>query len=119
MHILSGVGKAMAAGMEPAEVRDIWEHSEIRALTPYTITDFGTFKEELVRIRDRGYALDNEENEDGVRCIAVSLRGYTDRIKYAFSISAPVGRMGNERIRELAGYILEIKRQIEEKICPQ
>lgn len=85
----------------------------------HTITDFGTFKEELVRIRDRGYALDNEENEDGVRCIAVSLRGYTDRIKYAFSISAPVGRMGNERIRELAGYILEIKRQIEEKICPQ
>ena len=115
----SGVGKAMAAGMEPAEVRDIWEHSEIRAFTPYTITDFGTFKEELVRIRDRGYALDNEKNEDGVRCIAVSLRGYTDRIKYAFSISAPVGRMGNERIRELAGYILEIKRQIEEKICPQ
>ena len=48
-----------------------------------------------------------------------TLRGYTDRIKYAFSISAPVGRMGNERIRELAGYILEIKRQIEEKICPQ
>lgn len=30
-----------------------------------------------------------------------------------------VGRMGNERIRELASYILEIKRQIEEKICPQ
>lgn len=115
----SGVGKAMAAGMDMKEVREIWERSDIRALTPYTITDFEAFQDELERIRERGYALDNEENEDGVRCIAVSLRSCTARTKYAFSISAPVGRMGNERIREMAGYILKIKGQIEEKICPE
>lgn len=116
----SGVGKAMVSAMDDMqEARDIWERSDVRALTPYTITDFDTFRKELDQIRERGYALDNEENEDGVRCIAVSLRSYTNQIKYAFSISAPVSRMGNERIRELAGYILEIKRQIEEKICPE
>ena len=69
-------------------------------------------------IRARGYALDNEENENGVRCIAVSLKDYTGRVKYAFSISAPVSRMDDERIRQLAAYALEIKEQISEKFCP-
>ena len=114
----SGVGKAMAAELDEHEVEEIWNRSRILPLTPYTITDFETFRRELSEIRERGYALDNEENESGVRCIAVSLKDYTGRVKYAFSISAPVGRMDNERIRQLAGYVLEIKEQIMEKLCP-
>lgn len=111
----SGVGKAMAAYMDEQEVREIWENSKVHPLTPYTITDYNAFLNELERIRERGYALDNEENESGVRCIAVSLREYTGRRRYAFSISAPVTRMDNERIRKLAEYILETKEQIEKK----
>ena len=114
----SGVGKAMAAELDEHEVEEIWNRSRILPLTPYTITDFETFRRELSEIRERGYALDNEENESGVRCIAVSLKDYTGRVKYAFSISSPVGRMDNERIRQLAGYVLEIKEQIMEKLCP-
>lgn len=114
----SGVGKAMAAELDEHEVEEIWNRSRILPLTPYTITDFETFRRELSEIRERGYALDNEENESGVRCIAVSLKDYTGRVKYAFSISAPVSRMDNERIRQLAGYVLEIKEQIMEKLCP-
>ena len=114
----SGVGKAIAASLDEHEVEEIWNRSRILPLTPYTITDFETFRRELSEIRERGYALDNEENESGVRCIAVSLKDYTGRVKYAFSISAPVGRMDNERIRQLAGYVLEIKEQIMEKLCP-
>lgn len=115
----SGVGKAIAAELDEHEVEGIWNRSRILPLTPYTITDFETFRRELSEIRERGYALDNEENESGVRCIAVSLKDYTGRVKYAFSISAPVGRMDNERIRQLAGYVLEIKEQIMEKLCPR
>lgn len=114
----SGVGKAIAAELDEHEVEEIWNRSRILSLTPYTITDFETFRRELSETRERGYALDNEENESGVRCIAVSLKDYTGRVKYAFSISAPVSRMDNERIRQLAGYVLEIKDQIMEKLCP-
>lgn len=112
----SGVGKAIAACLDEQEVDEIWKSSRVRSLTPYTITDLEAFKRELERIRERGYALDNEENESGVRCIAVSLREYTGRRKYAFSISAPVSRMDNERIKSLAEYILDTKGQIEAKI---
>lgn len=114
----SGVGKAIAAELDEHEVEEIWNRSRILPLTPYTITDFEAFRWELSEIRERGYALDNEENENGVRCIAVSLKDYTGRVKYAFSISAPVSRMDNERIRQLAGYVLEIKDQVMEKLCP-
>lgn len=114
----SGVGKAIAAELDEHEVEEIWNRSRILPLTPYTITDFEAFRRELSEIRERGYALDNEENENGVRCIAVSLKDYTGRVKYAFSISAPVSRMDNERIRQLAGYVLEIKDQVMEKLCP-
>ena len=114
----SGVGKAIAASLDEHEVEEIWIRSRIVPLTAHTFTDFEEFKKELAVIRARGYALDNEENENGVRCIAVSLKDYTGRVKYAFSISAPVSRMDDERIRQLAAYALEIKEQISEKFCP-
>ena len=48
----------------------------------------------------------------------MSLRDYIGRVRYAFSISAPVSRMDDERMRHLAKCILETKEQIEKKICP-
>ena len=112
----SGVGKAMVAWMDDREVQEIWNASRIVKLTPYTITDFDAFQQELSQIRNRGYALDNEENEAGVRCIACCLKDYTGKPAYAFSISAPVSRMGNARIEELAGYVLEAEKNMYEKL---
>ncbi len=108
----SGVGKAIAAQMSDPEVKELWEQSVIVRTTPYTITDFDDFMRNLEEVRARGYALDNEENEAGVRCIAVSLPLHHQRARYAFSISAPVGRMDNDRIRQLAEYVLDAKKQI-------
>lgn len=57
-------------------------------------------------------------------CYILSQKVYSEKMVSRIGSRIPlycsgVGRMGNERIRELASYILEIKRQIEEKICPQ
>lgn len=108
----SGVGKAMLAQMGDQEVSEIWEHSNVRALTEHTITDYERFQEEIREIRRRGYALDNEENEVGVRCIATAFETPAADGRYAFSISAPAGRMNDARIRELAAYILKIKAKL-------
>ncbi len=109
----SGVGKAIAATLSSEEIEDLWNNSEIIRTTPYTITDYEEFLRELNEVRERGYALDNEENETGVRCIAASFSDYTGEVKYAFSISAPVSRMDNDRIKELSRYVLDIKDRIE------
>ena len=78
----SGVGKAMMADMPESRVREIWEQSEITPLTPMTIVDFDKLTEILSEIRANGYALDNEENEFGVRCIAVSIPDYKGNPKF-------------------------------------
>ena len=112
----SGVGKAMVAQMDAWEADEIWNSSRIERLTPFTITDYDAFQKELAQTRERGYALDNEENETGVRCIACSLKDYLGKVKYAFSISAPVSRMDDDRIRILAGYVLESKEKMTEAL---
>lgn len=113
----SGVGKAMIAQMDDWEAEEIWNASDISALTEHTITDHEAFKKELAQIRERGYALDNEENQIGVRCIACSLKDPMGKTRYAFSISAPVSRMDDERIHELASYVLEAGREMAENLA--
>ena len=112
----SGVGKAMIAQMDDWEAEEIWNASDISVLTEHTITDHEAFKKELAQIRERGYALDNEENQIGVRCIACSLKDPMGKTRYAFSISAPVSRMDDERIHELASYVLEAGREMAENL---
>ncbi|HJB01843.1 MAG TPA: IclR family transcriptional regulator [Candidatus Mediterraneibacter merdavium] len=113
----SGVGKAMMARMEDWEAEEIWNTSDICALTEHTITDHEEFKKELEQIRQQGYALDNEENQIGVRCIACSLKVPMGDTKYAFSISAPVSRMDDGRIRELADYVLGTAKEMAENLA--
>ena len=108
----SGVGKAIAATMPGEEVRELWEASKIEKATPYTITDYQAFYECLGQVREKGYALDNEENEAGVRCIAAAIPDERGRVRYAFSISAPTNRMDDGRILELSEYVLRTKKQL-------
>ena len=112
----TAVGKAMLACMSGGEVADIWENSHIVARTSKTITNFEHFLEELDAVKNQGYALDNEENEAGVRCIAVSLRDYLGKVRYALSISVPSARMDQERVRELARCAIEIQKRIQREV---
>lgn len=108
----SAVGKAILAEMKPEEVEYIWNHSIIEKKTEHTITSFTKLLEELEEIRRNGYAIDNEENEIGVRCIAVSVINHRGEPNNAFSISAPVSRMTDDRMKSLASEILKTKEEI-------
>ncbi len=105
----SGVGKALLAELSDEEVRTVWDASEIKRLTANTITSFEELMERVEAVRESGYAIDNEENEEGVRCIAVCLKDYHKEPVYALSISAPVNRMSDERLQELKEAVLEFK----------
>lgn len=112
----SGVGKAILADMPDSKIESIWKMSSIQQLTEHTVTRFVDFMNLIEETRRSGYALDNEENEIGVRCIAVSLKGYNGKSTYAISISAPKDRMSDARILELKEMILKTKQQIENNI---
>ena len=112
----TGVGKAILAQMKDSEIREVWKQSKIRPFTPHTIVTLEQLMEEIELIRRQGYALDNEENELGVRCIAACVTDFYGRASNAFSISAPVSRMSDERVLELSEYVLETKRGLSQEL---
>ncbi len=112
----TGVGKAMMASLSDPEIRRLWDSCSIERKTPYTITNPEDFLEEVTEVRRKGYALDNEENETGVRCIAAAL-AMDGGARYAFSISVPISRMDNERIRNLSREVLACKEEMDAELA--
>jgi IclR family transcriptional regulator, acetate operon repressor len=75
----TAVGKAVLAFLPVEEVRTIIASAGLPARTPATITDWRRLDAELAFIRDRGYAVDDEENEATVRCVGAPLIDLTGR----------------------------------------
>jgi IclR family acetate operon transcriptional repressor len=70
-------------------------------------------EEEMGRIRAEGYAIDMEENELGVICVAAAISVVVDGGTGALSVSAPASRLPRERIREYGERVLETARTVE------
>lgn len=94
----TGVGKALLAQLPAETVREIVARTGMVAHTPHTITSPEALLAELTRIREQGYALDDEEQELGVRCVAVPLPD--SPTPAAISVSGPSGRMTHAKITE-------------------
>jgi IclR family transcriptional regulator, acetate operon repressor len=69
-------------------------------LTPRTITDTDAYMEELRAVRERGYALDDRENEEEGRCLGVPIVGYS--LPAAISLSAPQSRFAIDQVDNVA-----------------
>lgn len=108
----TAVGKAMLAELEDDQVKEIWNRSDIQRFTPKTIVNIDAFLVELQNVREKGYAVDNEENEIGVRCIGAAIKNYKGKAENAFSISAPISRMSDERIVFMIDEILKAKKDL-------
>jgi len=108
----TGVGKSILAFLPDAEIRAIWERNPPVRFTPKTIVSLDAMMEEIARIRAVGYAIDEEEHEIGVRCIAAPILDFSGTPVAAISISAPVTRMTEEKLREYAGLLLDSARNI-------
>ena len=108
----TGVGKAILASMDRGEALQCWNSSQIEAYTPYTIIRQTAFLHELEVIRQQGYALDNEENELDVRCVAAAIPDWRGQVQYAIFISAPLSRMTDERIESMIPELLKARDEI-------
>lgn len=93
-------GKVHLAYMTEEEILALIPQRELKQYTPTTITDRDELLKELALVAERGYAIDNEEMDSGVRCVAAPIRDYTRRIVGAVSISGPSMRFTDERIEK-------------------
>jgi len=97
----TGVGKVMLAHRDPALVEPILK-APMRRYTPKTIVTRAGLEHELATIRKNGYSVDNEEMEEGVRCLAVPIFDRRNTCVGAMSVSGPTTRMTHERVLKLA-----------------
>lgn len=108
----TGCGKAMLAFLPEAEVERIIQVKGLSRYTANTITDASCLRRELEMIRTRGYAIDNEEREEGVRCVAAPIFRHPDVVIGAISISGPASRLGEERVHQLGPELVEATQRI-------
>jgi len=112
----TALGKAILAYMPVKEIHHFVSYYEFEPITPHTITDPAAFLDELHKTHQRGFALDNEENELGGRCVAAPIIDYLRKPIAALSISVPIQRLPEERIEALGAKVMLAARQISQKL---
>ena len=114
----TGAGKALLSWL-PGDRRDtLIDRSELRAHTARTITERPSLRRALEEIRERGYAVDDEEYDEGVRCVAVAV-GPVGSPLAAISVSAPASRMTRQRCGELAPLLRRAANELAEAMREQ
>lgn len=92
-------GKVLLAGESEDEILTMFPDEELPGFAPNTIRSRSTLFDELHRVADEGFALDVEELDQDVRCIAAPIRDYTRKIVGAVSVSAPSVRMSDDKVK--------------------
>lgn len=103
----TAIGKVLLANLPDGELGTRLPRWKLTRCTANTITDWKTLGKELTRVSENGYALDNQEFEAGVKCVAVPIFSHKG-IAAAMSISAPAERM-DEHITH-RGLVEELKK---------
>jgi DNA-binding IclR family transcriptional regulator len=112
----SAVGKAMLACLPVPSVREILRQRGMTARTPHTFTDPDLFIAELDSTRTLGYALDNEEAEEGVHCVAVPIFDCGGKAVAAISISGPSFRFDQQRSASMVESLRTVARELSQNV---
>ena len=115
VHLHStALGKAILAHLPERRVDEILDRHGLPPVTPNTITDRDELEEELGRIRDRGFSIDDEEQVEGLRCVGAPILSTEGRALGAISVSGPTNRFqGSYFTEEIPNTLLEAANVIE------
>ena len=106
----TALGKALLA------FGDLELPTTLESFTPHTITDPGNLHKNLQQVRAQGYAVDDEEFDLGVRCIAVPVFDFRGKATASIGVSGPATRVTPERLPELAASVVEIGKALSERM---
>lgn len=99
----TSMGRVILAGLTDAELDDFLRTAPMEPPTPRSLTDRGALRAEILNIRNQGYALLDQELEEGVRSVAAPLRDRSGRTMAAMNLSTHAGRV---TLKELRGEML-------------
>ncbi|RAK08503.1 IclR family transcriptional regulator [Halanaerobium saccharolyticum] len=108
----TSLGKAIMAHLPEERVKEILAEKGMEKNTENTITEIDKLLDHLEKVRKQGYAVDDEEQEEDIRCIAGPIFNHQGKVVAAFSISAPMTRMTEARMNELAELVVEYSQKM-------
>ena len=112
----SGIGKAMMAQFSPARLKALLERNTLTRFTATTLTDPAAIYQDLAEIRRRGYAIDDEERTEGMRCVAAAIFNAPGDPIGGISVSGPSGRMSAQVIAKAGALVHEAAAQITQSL---
>ncbi|HHY38349.1 MAG TPA: IclR family transcriptional regulator [Clostridia bacterium] len=107
---LTSIGKAILSTWTNDEIRQFFGTRSLIRHTPYSIKSVSELISQLERFRNQGWALDDQEFAEGVRCVASCIRNHSGRCVAAVSISGPAARITDERLNDIVPHLLEAAR---------
>lgn len=108
----TSIGKAVLAALPDDAARAMIGRVEMTARTARTIVDRRQLLEHLAEIRRRGYAIDDEENEDGVRCVGAAVIDHVGRVVGAVSLSFLVADPDHAEVETLGEQVADAARKV-------
>ncbi len=108
----TGIGKALLSACKP-EIVDKLLQTKLSPFTPQTITDPAKLKKELIKIRERGYSIDDREHSNNVKCVAIPIFDRNGNLYGAISASGPSSNFSQDVIEKYVDIIQYTARQIQ------
>jgi DNA-binding IclR family transcriptional regulator len=115
----TSVGKALVAWLPPVEAEEILRQHGLKRRTSHTITNRAKFLLELEKTRKRGYALDDEENSLGARCVAVPVFDPLGNVRASLGVSGPIHEVKESTLPRFAGHLREAAARITHQLRAQ
>jgi len=113
----TAIGKCATAFLSDGDVTRLLALQTFRRLTHQTIVTPNAFKEELGRVRERGFAVDDEESHQGLRCVSAPVRDVNDRVIAAISVTGPAFRVTRQRVPSIARSVMGAARDLSAAIA--
>ncbi len=98
----TALGKIMLAALPPDQLEQFMARTELKALTPKTITSAELLRREIAEVRRAGLAIDDGEFDAELRCVALPVRDFSGQVIGAVGVSGPVWRLSIEALQKRA-----------------
>lgn len=115
MHA-SGIGKALLAQMDASRIDKYLSTAPLERFTEFTLTDRRSLISDLADTRTRGFAIDGEERNLGMRCIAAPIFDVHGEAVAGISVSGPTSRIGAELVAKASSEVVAAAKQLSEAI---
>ncbi len=112
----SGLGKCLISGLSDIEIDDLLSGYVFTKYTAHTIINFNDYKQEINQVRKLGYAIDDEEHDEYIRCVAAPVFDYRDQVIAAVSVAGNASIISRERDAEVGLFVKEIARKISKRM---